>query len=143
VLIQRVMEITLKNAFDLNDFSPMPGASAQERCTAIFLEILEGGLQYPGTTRAHFHNLLAEGQVDAVLEKHLKRFLDDLAMDLQERGAAQAPAELKLSLMQIFSVILVAVLAPSFFEQGPGLNLRDPDARRVYIHRLVQNLLGE
>src|SRR5512138_1248063 len=60
-LIQRVMEITLKNAFDLSDLPPMPGASARERCEEIFLKFLEGGLQYPNLTRAHFRSLLVEG----------------------------------------------------------------------------------
>jgi TetR/AcrR family transcriptional regulator, regulator of cefoperazone and chloramphenicol sensitivity len=49
-LIQRVMEITLKNAFDLSDITPTPGESASERCIAILMHIIQGGLRYPGIT---------------------------------------------------------------------------------------------
>jgi AcrR family transcriptional regulator len=141
VLIQRVMDITLKNAFDLGNIPPMPGALAQERCAAIFLEILKGGLQYPGITRAHFHNLLVEGQPDAVLQGHINRFVDELVKDLLERGATPAMGDLKLALMQIFSGVVLAILTPSLFEQQ-GILLRDEDASRAYVTRLVDKLLG-
>ena len=42
-LIQRVMEITLTNAFDLSDLPPMPGVSAQERCIAVMMHLIDGG----------------------------------------------------------------------------------------------------
>ena len=140
LLIQRVMEITLKNAFDLSDLPPMPGASAQERCIAILMHLIEGGYTYPGLTRAHFYNLLAEGREDPLLVKHVNRFIDELAEDLQARERSR-PDELKLALIQIVSAVLMAILAPTLFEQNESLNLQNPDARLVYVTRLVGKLL--
>ena len=105
VLINRCMEITLKNAFDLSDMPPMPDASAQERCIAILMSIVEGGYQYPGITRAHFFNLLVEGKSDILLVEHINRFIDALAEDLQDRGCGLAQDELKLALTQIVSAV--------------------------------------
>jgi TetR/AcrR family transcriptional regulator, regulator of cefoperazone and chloramphenicol sensitivity len=140
VLIQRVMEITLKNAFDLSDVLPMPGATAQERCAAIFSDILEGGVQYPNLSRAHFHSLLVEGQPDARLQAYITRFLEEQAKDLRGRGLALSPAEAKLALMQIFSAVMIATLAPDLVEYS-GVSLQTPNERQGYVNRLAQKLL--
>lgn len=140
VLIQKVMEITLNNAFDLSNVPAMPGATAQERCTAIFSDILEGGIQYPNITRAHFHSLLVEGQQDARLRTHIERFLEEQAKDLRARGLALSQEETKLALMQIFSTVMIATLSPALVEFS-GISLGTPDKRYVYVERLVQKLL--
>jgi TetR/AcrR family transcriptional regulator, regulator of cefoperazone and chloramphenicol sensitivity len=141
VLIQRVMEITLDNAFDLSDVPPMPGETPQERCAAIFLHLLEGGLQYPGITRAHFYNLLAEGQPDPLVAGYLNRFIETLALDLHARLAPMPLDDLKRSLTQIFSAITLAILAPGLFESN-GVDLREADGRKRYVDELVKKMLA-
>jgi AcrR family transcriptional regulator len=140
-LIQRVMEITLNNAFDLSNVPPMPGATGQQRCMAVFLEILEGGLQYPNLTRAHFHNLLVEGQPDAILQAHVTRFFDAQAADLLTHGSPLSLEEIHVALVQIFSAVAMAVLAPSLANWS-GIDMRSPDARKAYVTRLVEKLLS-
>lgn len=140
-LMQRVMEITLKNAFDLSDLPAMPEASARERCVAVFLEILEGGVQYPNITRAHFHNLLVEGQPDPTLSGYVKSFIETLTQDLRARDPHLKGESLTLALMQIFSAVAMAVLTPSLIE-GQGIKLSDAPTRKAYVGRLVDGLLG-
>jgi len=140
-LIQRVMEITLNNAFDLSNVPPMPGATVQQRCIAIFLEILEGGLRYPNLTRAHFHNLLVEGQPDAILQAHVTRFIDAQAADLLARGSSLSQEEIQVALMQIFSAVAMAVLAPSLVSRS-GIDLLNSDSGKAYVTRLVEKLLN-
>jgi AcrR family transcriptional regulator len=141
ILIQRVMEITLRNAFDLSTMEPIPGDSAQERCLNVMLHIAQGGLNYPGLTRAHFYNLLAEGKQDALLVEHANRFIDYLAADMLDHGCALAQDELKLALIQIFSAVITGILAPTLFAQQHGLRLDQPEACRSYLTRLVDRLL--
>ncbi len=142
VLIQRCMEITLKNAFDLSDIPPMPGVPAQERCIAILIDLIQGGYQYPGITRSHFYNLLAEGRSDLLLVEHVNRFITELVADLHDRGCALALDEMRLAIVQIVSAVFLAILAPDLFETRQGINLRDPQACRAYVTRLVSKLLG-
>jgi AcrR family transcriptional regulator len=142
-LIQRVFEITLKNAFDFGNITAMPGATATERCIAIFVEIIEGSFNYPGITRAHFFNLLAEGQYDALLVEHANRFIDELAEDMIKRESTLEIEELKLALTQIFLSVMMSALTPGLFGQQPGMNLRDPDVRLAFVTRLVTRLLEE
>ena len=86
-LIQRCMQVTLENAFDFQDFERLPGASARERCAAIFNDLIAGGVQYPGITRAHFFSLLNEGKYDALAVEKLNEFARSLAQDLAGREA--------------------------------------------------------
>lgn len=140
-LLKRVMEITLKNAFDLSDMPPMPGAPARERCVQIFVDLVQGGLQYPGITRAHFYNIIAQGEYDALLVSSVHRFIDDLAADLLARGCTLGSDELKPALMQIFSSTTMISLAPRLFEAHSWGDLHDPRTCRAYIERLVDRLL--
>ena len=140
-LIQRCMEITLKNAFDLSDFPPMPGASAHERCLAVLIDLIQGGYQYPGLTRSHFYNLLAEGRLDPLMVEHVNRFVDELVADLQDRGCALELDDLKVALVQIMSAVFMAILAPDLFEGRQGINLHNPDSCGAYVTRLVNRLL--
>jgi len=140
-LVQRAIEATLKNAFDLDDMPPMPGASPAERCTSIFVDLAQGGYRYPGLTRAHFYGLLAEGKPDERLVQRVNRFIDDLAADLAGRGCTLPGSELKTALAQIFAAVMLPVLASQLFGHLPALNLRDPERCREYVARLVSRLL--
>jgi AcrR family transcriptional regulator len=142
VLIHRCMEITLKNAFDLSGMPPMTGATAQERCIAVLMDLIMGGYQYPGITRSHFFNLLVEGQFDALLVEHVNHFVDDFALDLHARGCVLTLEELKIALTQIVSAVIMVILAPTLFEQHQGINLRNTDTCLSYVSRLVNKLLA-
>ncbi len=141
ILINRCMEITLSNAFDLGKMPGMPEAPVEERCIAILMSLVEGGYQYPGITRAHFFNLLAEGKNDALLLEHVNRFVNDLAEDLHERGCGLEPGELRLALSQIVSAVILLILSPTLLGQHNGIDPRNPDTCLPYITRLVRNLL--
>ena len=112
-----------------------------ERCIAILLDLIQGGLNYPGLTRAHFYGLLVAGQEDLLLDAALNDFIDDLAGDLAGRNAALPPAELRVALVQIVSAALLGILAPALFARQEGADLRDTAAREAYVCRLVARLL--
>lgn len=141
VLIQRCMERTLENAFELSGMPPMPGLSAQERCIAIMIDLITGGHAFPGLTRAHFHELVTKGRLEPLLHERINRFIAALAEDLTARGTALAAEELRMALAQIFSSVLIATLAPTLFGQWKGLDLQDPDSIQAYVTRLVGHLL--
>ena len=141
VLLQRVMEFTLKNAFDWEDIDRLPGGSAAERCKAVFNDLIAGGTRYPGITRAHFYDLLTAGDYSSLAVERLNQFIARLADDLQARGAGLPPDELRLGLGQIASAAVMMILAPRLFAGGLGLDLTDEVARRAFVDRLVDRLL--
>ncbi len=141
VLIQRVMQVTLENAFDFKDFENLPGSSARERCEAIFNELIVGGLAYPGVSRAHFYDLLTYGRYDSLAVEKLNEFVERLALDLAARGARLDPAELRLACAQITTTVRMAILAPRLFAAGANLDLSDALSRQRFVARLVGCLL--
>jgi len=141
ILIGRAMERTLANAFDWKDIASLPGDTPQQHCTAIFCSLVEGGLNYPGITRAHFYELLTEGNYDSLIVGPMNDFVVQLCRDLKERGLSLAQGELEAACMQITSAVFMLILVPRLFQPGLGLNMADQAQRERFISRLVEKLL--
>jgi AcrR family transcriptional regulator len=138
ILLQRVMERTLDNAFDWKDFEHLAGDTPQERCEAIFLDILSGGVNFPGITRAHFHNLLSLGDYDSQVVARINKFVESLVQDLISHGYKGNRTDLEMSCMQLSYAIFMAVLTPRIFTQ---LNLEDAGNQKTFVHSLVHKIL--
>jgi AcrR family transcriptional regulator len=141
ILIERCMQQTLHNAFDWEDLSQLPGNTAAEHCMAIFNHIMEGGLNYPGITRAHFYDLLVEGKYTPPFSSALDAFIENLMKDMRLKGATLSDSELYLACAQITNAIFMCILAPQLFKGKHGFDPQDTDSRRQYVNRLVERLL--
>lgn len=141
VLVQRVMEVTLNNAFDWEDFSKLPYGSPRERCIAVFSDLMTGGINFPGVTRAHFYDLFASGDYNNLGLKKYTEFIEHLARELEELGAAQPPAELRLALMQIAAAVMMVIIAPGMYANQFQVDLRNQTDREIFIKSLVDKLL--
>lgn len=140
-LIERVMQTTLHNAFDWEDFNKLPGDSAKERCVNFFLDLIDGGCKYPGMTRAHFYDLLAEGNYDSLSVKKYNEFLAKLVDDVHQRGTSLSIEELRLALSQIASACMLGILAPRMHHPSLGVDLLDEKDRRQFVSEMVNKLL--
>lgn len=140
-LMKRVMKTTLDNAFDWEDFEELPSSTPQERCTAIFEDLIQGGCNFPGMTRAHFYAVLSEGRTDTEAAKRLNDFVGQLAVDMRQRGITLEEEELRLALTEITAAVMLVIMVPDLFEQSTGLKLCDPEARHRFVSRLVHRLL--
>jgi len=141
VLIERCMQQTLHNAFDWDDLKELPGDTATEHCKAIFNHLLEGGLNYPGITRAHFYDLLVNGKYTPPLSTALDGFIENLMTEVRLKGATLSESELYLACAQITNAVFMFILTPQLFRQKHGLNLQDSDTRRQYVNQLIDRLL--
>ena len=139
-LINRCMQVTLSNAFDWEGIK-LPAGSAKERCKAVFTEILLGGIKYPGIARAHFYDLVVDGNYTSQVVGKLNGFLEKLVADLKEHGSLLPEGELYLACTQITSAVVMLILTPNIFEKKFGINLNDPDTALQYVNRLVDRLL--
>jgi AcrR family transcriptional regulator len=142
VLIDRVMKITLDNAFDWKDVEVLPGGNAIERCVAVFEHIIEGACNFPGITRAHFYDLLIEGKENSPAVERLNQFLIHLSDDLKEKGSPLSTRELRLATFQIASGCLMMSIAPRAFRKGAGIDMNDPKARHEFVFCMVTKLLA-
>ena len=141
LLIERCMQQTLHNAFDWEDLKQLPGDTAPEHCKAIFNHLLEGGMNYPGITRAHFYDLMVDGNYTPPLSMALEGFMDNLIMDMRAKGATLSDSELYLACAQITNAVFMFILTPALFKEKHGLDLQEPVTRRQYVNRLVDRLL--
>ncbi len=137
-LLQKVMERTLDNAFDWEDFAILGGKTPQERCEAILLNIFKGGINYPGITRAHFHNLVNFGDYDSQVVSRLNKFVESLCDDLIQHNYSGDRTNLELSCYQICYAVFMAVMTPKLFN---SLNLEDPTNQKKFIQSLVTKIL--
>ncbi len=140
-LIGRVMKTTLDNAFDWDDFEQLPASTAQERCTAIFEDLVQGGCNFPGITRAHFYEVLSEGRTDTESAKRLNDFVEHLVVDMRQRGITMEEGDLRLALAEITAAVMLVIMVPDLFRQSTGLDLCNPEARHRFVSRLVDRLL--
>ncbi|MGD0006767.1 MAG: TetR/AcrR family transcriptional regulator [Anaerolineaceae bacterium] len=140
VLVERCMRVTLDNAFDWEDIANLPGRTARERCAAIFNDLIQGGINYPGLTRSHFFDLISQGNYQSLAVEKLNEFVENLAKDLDQKGAGLEANELRLACVQITSAAMMVILAPQLFAPF-GFDLRDPATRHSFVNRLVDRLL--
>jgi AcrR family transcriptional regulator len=140
-LIDRVMETTLNNAFDWKDVEKLPGRTARERCIAIFDDLVKGGCEYPGITRAHFYDLITDGDYDSLVVKKYNEFLLKLCDDLSLREPNLTREQINLACAQIASACFMAILAPRLSSPSTGIDLNDPQTRLRFITVLVEKLL--
>jgi len=140
VLVERCMRVTLDNAFDWEDIANLPGRTARERCAAIFKDLIQGGINYPGLTRSHFFDLISQGNYQSLAVQKLNEFVENLAKDLDQKGAGLEVNELRLACVQITSAAMMVILAPQLFAPF-GFDLRDPSTRHSFVDRLVDHLL--
>ncbi len=139
-LVERCMRVTLDNAFDWEDIANLPGRTARERCAAIFKDLIQGGINYPGLTRSHFFDLISQGNYQSLAVQKLNEFVENLAKDLDQKGAGLEANELRLACVQITSAAMMVILAPQLFAPF-GFDLRDPSTRHSFVDRLVDHLL--
>ncbi len=140
-LIEKVMETTLNNAFDWDDIQALPGSTAKERCIAVFEDLIAGGCNYQGITRAHFYELITEGNYDSLVVKRYTVFMTNLCNDLHQRGTSLTLEQLKLACSQIASACFMAILAPRLNEDSLGINICDTETRHQFVTSLVNKLL--
>ena len=142
-LIERVMEVTLNNAFDWSHFGPGEGVPAQQRLADILDHITKGALDYPELTRAHFYEPLILGRCSAKLDSHFTAFLEHIHEDLRGRGVTLGEGALRSAIVHaiaaMFGVILLAPLFRSFSRQ----HFHDPQERRQALEALARSVLGE
>jgi AcrR family transcriptional regulator len=142
-LINRALDETLVNAFDWDDYADSANADPHERVCHILNVLLEGALTYPGIARTHLLEDPAADGGPGRASAALQRFLEQVEVDLVNRGLAMDRATIRVRLLQLYAAVIVAAVTiqPLLSSYG-GVNLSDPADRRDYVESLVTELFG-
>lgn len=141
-LIQKALSLTLKNAFDWEDFTESNDYPPRERLVHILTMLMQNTHKYPGLSRAHFSETVMRCDYDTPAIHRLNEFIGELEEDLVSRGITPTGPELKMALLQIVgSAFLQGMLAPGLFREYSAIDLTDKEVGEEYVRRLVVRLL--
>lgn len=142
VLMDRVLEIALGNAFDMENHRASVGLPPTERLSAVLDGMLDGAMRFPNLTRSFFADLFAGRPRGTLMLRRCRAFLDTLRGELTAAYPGKTEAELGEALMAAASAtFLFSGLFPDFFAARPYPDLREPEARRAYVRRVVDTCL--
>jgi TetR/AcrR family transcriptional regulator, regulator of cefoperazone and chloramphenicol sensitivity len=137
-LLGETLKLTLQNALvDWKDMLEREYRTANELFTDFFSYSLEGILQYPNITRAHLHDPLIDGHYRGYFVTKFNAFLLSLADKVESIGTGRSREEIELSIVQMFSAVLFAGLAPGMYRGLKKFDVQTGICRKKFIEHLV------
>lgn len=144
VLIERVMDIALGNAFDIDNFKESIGLPAKERLMVIMEGMLVGSLRYPNITKAFFTDLLLGKSRGSRVSQHCNKFLNTIKTELETAYPHKMEEEIGTALISVASAtFLFSGLFPNFFTIEPQLDPFDERSRKAYVRSVVEAYFKE
>ncbi len=141
-LMDRVNELTIRNAFDWSDLQDAEALPPREQLLAILEHLTEGALSFPEVTRSHFYESMVNGNNETRAVKELNRFMNTLLQKFREKGCRMEEKALRLSITQVFMAGLFSLgVVPNMCRGFLGTDLADPLERRVYLKHIIDRLI--
>jgi AcrR family transcriptional regulator len=141
-LIDRVMEITLDNAFRWADFQYTEEWPLRAQLIEIMRQLAAGAVKFPKISQAHFYELFVNNNYGTPVMGKLTAFLDRvLAEILRKRPDLDETRARRLLIGLISSVLIYYAAFPGLFDAFAGADMREPSAQRAYIEATVDALL--
>lgn len=140
-LMERVMAVTLENAFDWSHFDWSDSFPPKPRLAAILEHMVKGTQDYPEVTRVHFVAPLLDKEASSASYEVFNKFMIKIYDDMVSRGAAPG-TDLRFALIQAVTASILGIglhigICQNFTEE----DLSDPAIRKRYIERLVDRVL--
>jgi AcrR family transcriptional regulator len=140
-LLEKAVELTLKNAFDWNDYQVPEDSTATERLELILTRLVLGAQAFPGLTRAHFHGAFVDGLYNEPGIKSLNEFMEEMLRRIKPFCPDHEENELRLSITQMMAAaLLYPALLPKAFDSFYPIDFNNGETLKSYIHRIVTRL---
>jgi len=108
-----------------------------------FLEaIIEGIVNYPGITVAHLYTPLIKNNYKGIFVRRFNAFLQDILSKIEKDKAKDKEMELKITIVQLISSIVLPALMPRIFHSFVNINFKDPKTRRAYVAHLLDHFFN-
>jgi AcrR family transcriptional regulator len=141
-LMEKVLDVTIGNAFDWSDLKDTESLPFREQLFAIVDHLIEGALHYPEITRAHFYKPMVEGIYDTRAVREMNAFMETLAQKFIQRGCKMEMGELRYSINQIFMAGMFTIgVVPNISRDFLGIDLKDRKERSEYLMQLINRLI--
>ncbi len=137
-LLDSALLLTLDNAFadPLREF-PSHGHTREELLSFVLADWLQGMANYPGISRAHVigHHLKRKQRSRSI--ERLGTFLEELAARLNVLDPGGNSDDIRISLVQMVSAIILPAILPEIFASFLNADLTRPPDRERYLNRLL------
>jgi AcrR family transcriptional regulator len=143
-LIDKVIEVTLHNAFDWSDLQDTEDLGVRDQLLAIMEHLTEGGQNFPEMTRAHFFESMVNGNYDTRAVKELNAFMETMLQKFMQKGCKMDEKELRYSISQVFMAGMFSIsVVPNISMNFLGADLKDKTERRAYLKHLIYRVIDE
>lgn len=142
-LIQKAMEITLHNAFDISDLGLTEEMSPKERLSVIINAMFDGAIQFPNITKAHLSGMFLNNDYGSPAIKQANELIMYLESELIPLFGEERRGELRTNLIQLASsTFLMGSIFPGFFTAFPEIDFNDAVTRHNYVAALIDKLFN-
>ncbi len=99
-------------------------------------------LRWPRVTEAHLHDALMRQDYDGTTIREANAFFEQFLARIRPVLAKGSEADLKLSVIQMWSAMLLLSLMPRLFERFCEVAPSDAEWQEKYVRRLLGHFLG-
>ena len=118
----------LEDVFRAIDDSAQPFESTLED---VFFYLLDGGLRFPGISRAHLYKAVIERDPASASTQAMLKLFEGLSQRAMRAYPARDPKQLRLIISRLMSSIMFMLLAPDFFPLAREYRLTGTKNARV------------
>lgn len=141
-LLDKVIEVTLDNAFDWSELEHTETLPPKEMLFAVAEHLANNAQTYPATTRAQFYDVIMTCKQDTPAAVIMNRFMETLCQKLIQKGCRMNEKDLRYSLTQIFMVGLFSVgVMADVYKPFLQSDLKNTAERRRFLKRLIDRLI--
>jgi hypothetical protein len=105
----------------------------------FFIALMDGILRYPGITRAHLYSTIFEYDYNTLFVRRFNILLEDLMSKIRGVEAKDKKKDLRVTLVQIISAIVLPALMPRFVRPFAKVNFEDAKTRKDYVASLLDH----
>ena len=143
-LLDKVLEMTVDNAFDWSDLAQTDSLPPKEQLFAIMDHLTKGALNFPETTRAHFYEAMVNGNNETRAVYEMNRFMETIFQKFVKNGCRMKEKDLRFSITQVFMSGLFSIgVMPNVYGIFQHADLTKDAERRKFLHHLIDRLIDE
>jgi len=142
-LISEALKQTLKEAFTVNLEENFLNNEQDiyKALYSFFLDTIEGALNYPEIIKAHLYRPFIYGDYQSEFVEKFNNFLEDLLNRCSEQFKDTDENEIRFSIIQVVSAVLLPIMFPNLFENFLKQGIDDPSLQKSYIQHLLSHFL--
>ncbi|HBR29180.1 MAG TPA: hypothetical protein DD734_09940 [Firmicutes bacterium] len=141
-LLEETFAFTLSHFFiDIKEILKDKSLNAYSLLKVLLAFLLQGFINYPNMVRTYFLVPDLFRQYGQSFLQQVEQFLETVSDRIHNENPALSEKEIRVSLMQIISVILSLCLPLDFLQDFSGIDPKDPPTQMAYIDHLLTHYL--